>query len=167
MTENFNYSYSHKWSEKEYVEARSIFAKDNRVLRVVLIGIIGILFLFCQYTLILGILMLVLTIIALYKPSLIVYGARQEFRSYLLLRYTLTYRVSDSGLSVEGENGFYANCNWENHTYCKEDRGWIILTGTGMPLLFFPTTKVKQDGVYDSIMEYVKKYSNRDERNKF
>ena len=159
MEPKLDYSYTHKLSEEEYVDLNSIFSFKIRRYLVPIYAVVGIACLLSQYTFILGIVILTLSIIATFHPKIIRYGAALQYRDITYLHHELRYHVGDSKLSIDGVNDFHASCNWQNDLYWNHRRGWIIIGTSGMPQIYIPESKAKDDGVYDAIVYYASKYA--------
>ncbi len=161
MASKLDYSFTHRFTRDEYTELRSTFAKNSRSYRLIILAAVGIAFLFWHYTFLIGIALLLLFTLAILAPGIINFGARSEYDSTEYLHYTLTYHFTDQGLSVRGENGLSASCNWNNHVHWKEQRGWIIFTATGMPWLYVLASDAKKHGAYESLLELARRFGRK------
>ena len=84
-------------------------------------------------------------------------GLRHGYESNKILNYKLKYLINGKGMGISGKHidTFYA---W-HLLYTWQIRGdWLILTPSGIPQLYLPISILKENGIYNKVMEKVKKY---------
>lgn len=158
--QHLQYSFIHRLTRDEYIEARSIFTRNTRSIITLTLAAVGIAFLFWEYTFVLGMGLLILFALYFFMPGILRSGMGEEYDRHEYLHYTLTYRFTDKGLSVVGENDLLASCSWNNHLHWREERGWIVITATGMPSLYVQAEDAKKNGAYEELMKRLNHHGN-------
>ncbi len=153
---NFEFEHTHKWTEKQYVELNGVFSKRTQWLRLILVGMLGVLCLFWSYTLLLGICILVLMALVLSSPHVVAGTTAYGYRTCPFLREKLTYGVNNERLWLNGSL-IEVRVPWESVHVWDERDGWLRVSPIGSPALWFPVSKLKDAGIYDQIIELCKK----------
>ncbi len=144
-----------KFDEKTY---RGIWVtKPVRWIRISFTISIGIIMLFWSYTMILGILVLGLCLIALVSPSIITKGLHHNYHGHKYLHQPLTYGVSEDFLWVRGKT-LDASANWSLLATWQVRADWLILNASGIPQVFLPVSEMKESGIFDQIMQLALDY---------
>jgi hypothetical protein len=152
--ENALFEHTIEFDEESY---RAIWQrKSTRWLRFAIALVIGLLMLFWSYTLLLGVVVLILCFIHLVSPHLLSKGLHHNFRGLKYLHHPLKYSVSDEHLVVQGRT-IDAKASWPLLVTWQVRNNWLILTPSGIPQVYLPISEMKKVGVYDQIMELTKK----------
>jgi hypothetical protein len=122
----------------------------SRSLRLIAGGAVGIFFLFTTYTLVLGVILLGLVILALLLPGLIPLGARRSFHQHKYLRDAITYGVSDQRLWVKSAR-IEASVLWSMLITWRETEGWLVLSPSGIPPLVLSLARLREEGLYGRV----------------
>ncbi|MDP8248665.1 MAG: hypothetical protein P9M00_11045 [Candidatus Tritonobacter lacicola] len=125
--------------------------------RISAIIIIGILCLFSRYTLVVGIALICLGIIAVVLPHLVPFGARSNFKGHRYLHQKLTYGVMEDGLWIRGKD-LDARASWHLLVTWRVLGDWLILSPSGIPQIYLPISKMKESSVYDKILDLARKH---------
>ncbi len=153
----FECTYTHQFTESEYVAINSTFSSQTRVVRYVGAVAVAVICLVWAYTFIIGLLILALVVVFLFAPRIVRVGSRSIFHKSKLLQNPLRYRVTESELSISGD-GVDLKCSWNNLTVWRENAGWLILSPSGMESIRLPVTKLREEGVYEPIIKLASKY---------
>ena len=156
----FEFEHTHKWTKEQYVNVNRIFSKRFWWLRITVFGVFGIVCLFWAYTLILGILVLVLLPIVMLMPQIIAGGSAYGFRTCAFLQEALTYGVSSKGLWLNGSL-IQVRVPWESVDVWDERDGWLRVAPIGSPNLWFPVSKLKDAGIFERTIELCEKHGVR------
>jgi len=152
--ENVLFEHAIEFDEETY---RVIWlSKSTRWLRFAIALVIGLFMLFWSYTLLLGVVVLILCFIHLVSPGLLSKGLHHNFRALKYLHHPLKYGVSDDHLWVQGKT-IDAKASWSLLVTWQVRNDWLILSRTGIPQIYLPITEIKKAGVYNQIMELAKK----------
>jgi|ERR1044071_8603039 hypothetical protein len=141
-----------KLTEAEYVAVWAV-TRAWRMSRTVKFGVFvaaGIAFLFTPYTLLLGLVLLGLAVLALLIPGIVPFGARQQFRGHKYLKEPLTYGVTDQKLWVKGDK-IDASVPWSMLATWREKEGWLVLTPHGIPPLYLSLARLTAEGLYGRV----------------
>jgi hypothetical protein len=130
--------------------------KSTRWLRFAIALGVGFFMLFWSYTLLVGVLVLVLCFIHVVSPGLLSKGLHHNFRGLKYLHEPMKYGVSDEGLRVQGRT-IDAKASWSLLVTWQIRNDWLILSPSGMPQVYLPLPEMKKSGVYDQIMQLAKK----------
>jgi hypothetical protein len=152
----FEYTYTHQFTESEYVAINSTLSPRTRVIRYLGGAVLAVICLMWPYTFVMGLFIMGLLVVSFFAPGLVRVGSRSTFRQSKLLKTALTYRVTDSALSIVGE-GVDLKCSWSNLIVWRENAGWLILSPSGMESIRLQVAKLKEDGVYESIIKLASK----------
>jgi hypothetical protein len=148
---NFAFEQSVKLSEREYINAAGLLDWHRRPRRMAIILGIAVLCLFSTYTLVLGLVLLLLSLLCVVMPRLLPMGAAATYRDSRYLQHELTFRATDLQLSVTSSE-LQCQCTWKNLKVWRERNGWLILSPDGMPQLLLSVQRLKDAGVYDAVV---------------
>lgn len=151
--EQFRFENTVTLTEEQYVAIWSVLPKKPwfKYIRVIVIITIGVLCLFSRYTLLIGLGLLGTAAFAVLLPKMIMPGgSRRIFRGHKYLQYPLTYGVSDQRLWIKGTL-IDASVHWTMLVVWREAEGWLILSPSGIPPLYFSLSRLKQEGLYDRV----------------
>ena len=144
------FEHTANFDEKTY---RGIWvAKPVRWYRFTIITAVGIILLFWSYTLIIGVLILGLSLIAFVSPRILGKGLRHNYYGHKYLHQPLTYGVSEDHLWVRGKN-IEASATWTLLATWQVRADWLILTASGIPQVFLPVSDMKKVGSFERIMQ--------------
>lgn len=152
--ENTLFEHTVEFNEETY---RAVWQhKSRRWLYFAIVFAIGFFMLFWSYTLLLGVLFLILCFLKLVSPGILSKGLHHNFRGQRYLHQPLRYGVSVEHLWVQGET-IDAKASWSLVVTWQIKRDWLILTPSGIPPVHLPVSEMKKSGVYDQIMQLAKK----------
>jgi len=160
MSKAFEYSYTHQFTENEYIAISTSYTFSSRLLLPALVGAIGILLLFSAYTLILGIVCLAFVPLKLFLPKLAERGLHNDFMKRKIFRQPITYTLTDSELKIQSD-GIDGRSSWSHLVSWREYAGWFILKVSGIGTLYFPIVNLKNAGIYDLVVQIAKKHAKR------
>jgi hypothetical protein len=158
MIDPFSFEHAFRFTEHLYVALNTTLKRENRPVRLLTVATVGIACLFWSYTLLLGVALLLLMGMAVFLPSLIPGTAANTFRKTAYLKDEMTYGVNEKGLWVKGPR-LSAEFNWENVVVWDERAGWLKISASQTPSVWFPIDKLHEAGVYDNVMKLCKKYA--------
>jgi hypothetical protein len=113
-------------------------------------ALVGILFLFTPYTLLLGLVLLSLVVLGLFIPKILPSAMLRAFREHKYFRDALTYGVSDQKLWVKGPR-LDATVPWSMLLVWRETEGWFVLSPSGIPPLYLSLARLKNEGLYGRV----------------
>jgi hypothetical protein len=152
--ENTLFEYTIEFDEESY---RAIWQrKSTRWLRFAIALVVGLFMLFWSYTLLLGVVVLILCFIHLVSPGLLSKGLHHNFRGLKYLHHPMKYSVSDEHLQVQGRT-IDAKASWSLLATWQVRNDLLILSLSGLPQVYLPVAEMKKSGVYDHIMQLAKK----------
>ena len=139
-------------TESQYVALWGVVVPRSRsgLIKLIAGGTVGILFLFTPYTLILGVILLGLVIIAIFAPQFVSVGARSAFRRHKYLRDAITYGVTDQRLWVKSAH-IDVSASWSMLVTWREREGWFVLSPSGIPPVLLSLARLSQDGLYGRV----------------
>ncbi len=152
--ENILFEHTIKFDEKTY---RAVWErKSTRWLRFGIGLVVGLFMLFWSYTLLLGVLVLILCFLHLVSPGILKKSLRLGFQGHKYLHQPLKYSVSVEYLWVQGET-INAKASWSLLVTWQIIRDWLILSASGIPQVYLPIPDMKRSGVYNKVFELAKK----------
>ena len=150
--EEFRFENTVRLTEAEYLAVWAVLPSRwrSKTLRVVLLALVGILFLFTAYTLLLGLFLLGLVVVIQFIPKILPSAARRSFREHKYFRDALTYGVSDQKLWVKGPR-LDATVPWSMLLTWREIEDWMVLSPSGIPPLWLSLARLKNEGLYGRV----------------
>lgn len=155
--EPFEHSQTHKLTEADYTAIHALGSRRARNWKILLLVAAGLGCLFWSYTLLLGIVLLVLVALALAAPHLVPAGASATFRGLTHLHQPVTFTVSHKGLAVLASD-LDLRCGWSNLAVWHEREGWLRLSPHGMQDLYFRVSDLHKASVYEGVIELCRKH---------
>lgn len=121
---------------------------------------IGIVCLFWAYTVALGICLVVVSLIALFLPHLLPFGARSTYQRGSHLHGTMTCGVSDREMWVHGASFRFCS-SWDNLNVWRESDGWVVLSANGMTPVFLEVDQLRKADVYEKVTLLARQHGAR------
>jgi len=159
--EEFRFENTVKLTESQYVAIWSVLPRKPwfAKLRLFVLTATGIILLFSNYTLLLGLLLLALSAAVVFVPGkLLPSGSRSLFRRHTYLRDALTYGVSDQRLWVRGEK-IDASVQWSMLGVWREVEGFLLLHASGIPPVYLSLSRLKEEGLYSRVKDLAKSHA--------
>jgi len=153
----FQFEHTYQMPIDEYATLNRVFARFKKPWREAALFIAGVAALFSKWTFVLGCVLLVVSGLSIFRPSIIRSAGRNLYAQMIDMSGPIKYGVSDKGLSFSGSH-LNASCSWNNLVQWRELDGWLILQCAGMPHLFFRTSELEESGVLKPIMLLVRKH---------
>jgi len=150
--EEFRFENTVALTEAQYVAIWSVLPNKPwfKYIRLIAIIVIGVVCLFSRYTLLIGLGLLVIAATAVFIPKIMPSSARSMFRRHKYLEYPLTYGVSNQRLWIKGSL-IDAGVHWTMLVVWREVEGWLILSPSGIPPLYFSLSRLKEEGLYERV----------------
>lgn len=150
--EEFRFENTVKLTETQYVAVWALLSQRrlSKTIRAVVLAAIGVVFLFTAYTLLLGVILLGLVVLAIFVPRILPAGARRNFRAHKYLRDALTYGASDQKLWVKGAR-IDASVSWSMLVTWREREGWLLLSPSGIPPVYLSLARLNEEGLYGRV----------------
>lgn len=141
-----------KLTESEYVAIWAVLptGRRSRMIRFGLLVVVGAVFLFTKYTLLLGIILLGLAVLALLAPGIIPVVVGGNFGKHKYLRDALTYGVDHQKLWVKGAT-IDASVPWSMLVTWREKEGWLVLSPSGIPPVYLSLARLNEEGLYGRV----------------
>ena len=151
MTE-FRFENTLTMTESQHVALWGVVLPRSRsgLIKLIAVGTVGVLFLFTSYTLILGVILLGLVVMAIFFPELVSVGARRVFRQHKYLRDAITYGVTDQRLWVKSAH-IEASASWSMLLSWRETEGWFVLSSSGIPPVLLSLARLREEGLYGRV----------------
>lgn len=148
----FRFGNTFTMTESQYVAVWGVLSPRRRsvLMRLIATGVVGILFLFTPYTLVLGIILLAVAIMAALAPRLVPAGVRLQFRRHGYLRDAITYEVTDQRLWVKSAR-IEASASWSMLSSWRETQGWLVLSASGIPPVYLSVARLREEGLYGRV----------------
>jgi hypothetical protein len=159
MKTKLDYTYTHAFTEREYLAIYSGLRTKTRWLRLLVVTAFALACLFSAYTFLLGIMILGLLVVKLFTPKLLKLGMTKQYQDSLFSLGPVTFRITPTILQVRGFNKFRESSNWRNLSHWTERNEWLILTATAMVPICIPIATLKKDGVYDQVLEFARRHA--------
>lgn len=120
-------------------------------------AVIAIACLFCKFTMLIGIGLLILLTTNLFRGKIATYGSKSHFSDSRILGSPITFGIGNSGLRIRAEN-FDARVGWEMvHSWSLCD-SWLTITTQHAPRLYFPIDNLREEGVLASVIDLCHEY---------
>ena len=150
----FSFENTVKLTESQYLDVWALVParRPLRLIQRAALAVVGGIFLFSPYTLLPGILLLIFNAVSVFEPRIFPAGARSMFRQHKYLRDALTCGVSEQKLWVRSAR-LDANVAWSLLVTWRERAGWLVLSPSGIPPLYLPINRLKEEGLYEQVME--------------
>ena len=139
-----------KLTEEEYLALWGILPARPLSRKFVAIVAVGLVCLFTPYTLLLGIVILGLAVLALLVPGIVPFGVRSTFRQHKYLQDALTYGVSEHKLWVKGTK-IDASVPWSMLVTWREKDDWLVLSPSGIPPVYLSLARLREEGLYGRV----------------
>jgi len=153
----FSFEHTLTISEGEYVALFHGSGRKAKPLKLGALAVVGVLCLFSKWTLLIGILVLM---IAAFIVFMEVKGWRfalpQSYRDSVHLHSPVTYAVSEEAFSITGDL-LDVHSKWANLKVWRKTGVWLILTPHALPPLFFKVSDLERAGVFGELMELVRR----------
>ena len=148
----FRFGNTFTMTESQYVALWGILPSRSPSgwMKVIAASAVGILFLFTPYTLLLGVILLGLIVLAIFAPQLLLGGSRLSFRGQDYLQDAITYEVTDQRLWVRSAR-IEASASWSMLTTWQEKEGWLILSASGIPRVLLSLARLREEGLYGRV----------------
>ena len=158
--EPFSFEHTFQFDEELYVRLNSLFIKKTKTIRITFAIVFGISCLFWQYSLLLGITILILVAISIYMPSIFPKTVANNFREINYLKQELTYGVSEKELWVKGDQ-INIELGWQNAAVWDIRDEWLRISPNQSPSLWFEVSKLKEANIYENVIELCNEHAVR------
>ena len=146
----FHFEHTFELTPDIYAEIHEVMPRKYRWLRRTGALIVGIAFLQSPYTLVIGIALLGLLLVAVFIPKFLPKTARRTFEFSDHLHGPITYGVSDTHVWSHGAL-FEQRCAWENVAVFEERGDWLRLHPQSLNQLYFSISALKDASVYEQV----------------
>lgn len=150
----FSFENTLKLTESQYLDVWALVPSRplSRLIRRGALTVAGVIFLFSPYTLLLGIVILILNAVSLFEPKILPAGAISTFHQHKYLRDALTCGVSEQRLWVKSAR-LDAGAAWSLLVTWRERGGWLVLSPSGVPPVYLSIDRLKEEGLYERVLE--------------
>jgi hypothetical protein len=154
------FEHTYQLSESEYVNLYSLLSRRRPAVyaRRVAFVAIGVTCLFFPYTVLLGVVDLVIAAVLFFTPYTFPGTTANNFRQFGYLRGPATYGVDQDSVWIRKPD-FIAKVSWHHVTVWRERHGWLMLQGNGFPPIILPIAGLQSAGVYDWVKETVQRHA--------
>lgn len=90
-------------------------------------------------------------------PRMIPVGARSTFHQHKYLRDALSCGVSEQKLWVRSDR-LDASAAWSMLVTWRERAGWLVLSLSGIPPVYLPINRLKEEGLYEQVLELARQH---------
>lgn len=150
--DEFRFENTVKLTESDYVAVWAVLPtwRLSKRVRFGLLVALGVVLLFTPYTLLLGLIILGLAVVALVTPVFFPAVTRHNFREHKYLRDALTYGVSEQKIWVRGDR-IDASVPWSMLVTWRETEGWLVLSPSGIPPVYLSLARLTEQGLYGRV----------------
>ena len=151
---HFSFENTVKLTESQYLDVWALVParRLSRSIRRAALAAVGVIFLFSPYTLLLGVVLLIFNVVSVFEPRMIPAGARSSFHQHKYLRDALACGVSEQRLWVRSAQ-LDASVAWSMLVNWRERAGWLVLSSSGIPPVYLPVSRLKEEGLYERVTE--------------
>jgi hypothetical protein len=162
MPETLEFTFEHTLELRPaiYLEINETFERKSRPVRRLAALAIGLACLAFAYTIVLGIIILVVLALAVLVPRLIPDSAARSFAASTHLHGPVKYGVSATHLWAEGDL-FVQRCAWDLIAVYEERGDWLRIAPRGLNQLYFSISELKAAGVYDQILSLAEHHAEQ------
>ncbi|MFL6254001.1 MAG: hypothetical protein ACJ74T_03190 [Pyrinomonadaceae bacterium] len=155
----FSFESTLKLTESEYLDVWTLVpaARLTGVIGRAALAAVGVIFLFSSYTLLLGVMLLLYTTVSFFAPRMIPVGTRSTFYQHTYLRDALSCGVSERRLWVRSTR-LDASAAWSMLVTWRERAGWLVLSPSGIPPVYLPINRLKEEGLYEHVLELARQH---------
>jgi len=159
--QDFSFENTVKLTESEYLDVWALAPARTLpgLIRRAALAVVGVIFLFSPYTLLLGIVVLILNALHLFAPKLSPAGASSAFHQHKYLRDALTCGVSERRLWVRSAR-LDASVSWQMLVTWRERGGWLVLSPSGVPPVYLLINRLKEEGLYERVIDLARENAN-------
>ena len=152
--QHFSFENTVKLTESQYLDVWALVPARplSRLIRRAALAVVGVIFLLSPYTLLLGIVILILNAVFLFEPQIFPAGASSAFHQHKYLRDALTCGVSEQKLWVKSAR-LNASVSWSMLVTWRERGGWLVLSPSGVPPVYLLIGRLKEEGLYERVLE--------------
>jgi hypothetical protein len=156
----FSFENTLKLTESQYLDVWALIPARplSRLIRRAALAAVAVIFLFSPYTLLLGIVILILNAVSLFEPKILPAGAGSTFRQHKYLRDALTCGVSEQKLWVKSAR-LDASASWSLLVTWRERGGWLVLSPSGVPPVYLSIDRLKEEGLYERVIELAREHA--------
>lgn len=152
---SFTFEHSYKFSEQEYVDLMRLTAKKKRVSRLAIGLLIGIACLFCLYTIVIGLFLIVFIILTPFLIRRIPGTVANNYKKIYVLRAENLYGVNENDLWMKNTKSF-VKVSWKLAQVWDEKIGWLRIASDTNGNFWFPVDELKNAGVYKRVKRLCK-----------
>ena len=148
----FRFENTLQLTESQYVALWALLPiwRLSRIMRFGMLVAVAVVLLFTKYTLLLGLILLVLAVVGLLAPRVVSSVTRRTFRQHKYLRDALTYGVSEQRLWVRGAR-IDASVPWSMLITWREKEDWLVLSPSGIPPVYLSLARLREEGLYGRV----------------
>lgn len=141
-------------SSEQYVKLLS----TNRfsLLRILIGLIIGIAFVFYSYTMLTGIIIILISLIALIAPRLLPGTFEKRYDDLKYLHQPIIYKIYLDKIIITGKN-FIVETSWEYLSSWKKMSDWYVFYFVGFPEIYIPDQLISNLKEKELLFEILKK----------
>lgn len=158
--DRFEFSNTLQFNQQQHLELNGLSRGKKQPLLRACCALAGILMLFWSYTVLLGIILLVVTGLLIFAPQRLPGTDAWYYRRNRFYGQEIVYGVSDQGLSfttegVEAEIVWTRKCVWER-------RGELLrISSVNFPNCWYRISDLELAGVHDQVMDKCRQYGKQ------
>lgn len=160
VMQHFSFENTVKLTEAQFLDVWALVPTRtlSRLIRRAALAVVGVIFLFSSYTLVLGIVILTLNAVSLFEPKILPAGAGSIFHQQQYLRDALTCGVSEQKLWVTSIR-LNVSVSWSMLVSWRERGGWLVLSPSGVPPVYLSIKRLKEEGLYERVIELAREHA--------
>lgn len=155
--ETFRFSWTVKFDEQQFIDLFRSMARQPRFAKRTLVGLA---LLFSQYTMLIGILILILTAFGAFMTRFFPGVAANIYREVPCTGHKTTYFVDEQGLEVKSR-GRKIVVRWRGIGGWQQKNGWLSVGLPGFSECLFRVSDLKQAGIYDQVLVKCQTYGRK------
>jgi ABC-type multidrug transport system fused ATPase/permease subunit len=154
----FSFEETMQLTKEDYLEIHSIFSNNSKIVRNIILLIFGILFLFSTYTIIIGILLILITVFITFMDRNFPRILKNNYEKQRYYHQPIKYGVSQDEIWAEFDK-FRFTSSWENLAVWKLTDTWLRLSANGLPPVMFKKESLKKAGILEKVIMKAKQYA--------
>ncbi len=156
--EPFQFKNTHTFSEEEYRDIhRLLETKKGRLRGKIITAILTVACFFSPYTLLLGIVLVILFLLDRFKSGIVTKAFDNAHRESKLLKLKLTYGVSNNYLTLEGK-GVSLKIGWNMIKVWELKERWLVISADQLPSFYLDIEKLKEKNLLLKVLSLCQKH---------
>ncbi|MDQ8205804.1 hypothetical protein [Pelagicoccus sp. SDUM812003] len=155
--EPFEFKNTHTHTEEEYEDIHRLYTRKQKRTRKVILAFVAVACYFSAYTLLLGIVLTLFLILGIFTKKITKFARTNNYKESKLLKKELTYGLTESHLTVEGQ-GVFVRIRWSMIKVWQLHDKWLRIGCDQLPAFYFEIEKLKERDLLDRVLSLCNKH---------